>query len=129
MKFRLTPSRKLNLMKLPFLAYGLITTIKNKMLAINVPAKMIAGAGLFSSTDSLRRSSKDLNPNIRNASATNAKDTKTMIGPQKAIMLMILGSTPIKLFHDSGAATYETICPMASAMSMPKKKRFDLLPI
>jgi hypothetical protein len=38
----------------PFaMSQGLMTTIRNRILAIKVPTKMMAGAGLFSSTDSL----------------------------------------------------------------------------
>src|SRR5574342_1124895 len=82
---------------------GLITIIRNRMLAINVPTKIIAGAGLFSSTDSLRKSSKDLKPSARKVKPTKRNEIKAMIGPQKAIMLIILGRTSIKLFHEAGA--------------------------
>ena len=68
---------------------------------------MIAGAGLFSWTDSLRRSSKDWKPSILKERLTRPKETSAMTGPQNAIMLMILGRTLTKLFHESGAAIYE----------------------
>ena len=78
--------------------------MRKRILAIKVPTKIIAGAGLFSSTDSLRKSSNELNPNVRRVRETNPYEISAMIGPQNAIMLMILGKTVTKLFHESGAA-------------------------
>jgi hypothetical protein len=99
------------------LAYGRITTERNKRLAINVPMKMIAGAGLFSFTDSRLISSKELNPINFIINQIQSAAIIAITGPQKAIMLSIAGNRSRNDCHEPGARTYEMVCPNTSAKS------------
>src|SRR5512142_887423 len=85
-------------------AYGRITTNRNRMLAISVPTKTMAGAGLLSSIDSRRISWMEVKPSNRIETATKTKAISTTIGPQNATMLRMRGRKVMKLRHAPGAS-------------------------